>query len=52
MHAGVNEPAYRVKLRGVLAVELVAAAGVGPHVREGDLVGGTLLKEQLILGIE
>lgn len=30
----------------------VRAAGVGPHVGEGDFLGGTLLKQQALVGIE
>ena len=30
----------------------VRAASVGPHVREGDLLGGALLEEQLVLVVE
>lgn len=30
----------------------VRAASVGPHIGEGDLLGGALLEEQLILVVE
>lgn len=30
----------------------MGAAGVGPHVGEGDLLGGALLKEQFVLIVE
>jgi hypothetical protein len=30
----------------------VGAAGVGPHVREGDLLGGALLEQKAIVGVE
>ena len=33
-------------------VERVGAAGVGPHVGEGDLFRGALLQEQLVLVVE
>lgn len=32
--------------------ERVGAASVGPHVREGDLLRGTLLQEKLVLVVE
>ena len=31
-------------------VQWVGAAGVGPHVGEGDFLGGALLEEQLAVG--
>ena len=33
-------------------VKRVGAAGVGPHVGEGDLLGSALLKEKLVLVVE
>lgn len=30
----------------------VGAAGVGPHVREGDLLAGALLEQEALVGIE
>lgn len=33
-------------------VERVGTAGVGPHVGEGDLLGGALLEEELVLVVE
>ena len=32
--------------------EWVRAAGVGPHVREGDFLRGALLEEEAVLGVE
>jgi len=33
-------------------VKRVGAAGVGPHVGEGDLLGSALLEEELVLVVE
>ena len=40
------------RTRGRVAVQRVAAAGVGPDAGEGDLAGGALLQQQLALGRE
>lgn len=34
------------------SVQGVRAASVGPHVGESDLLGGTLLKQELVVGVE
>lgn len=41
---------FRTSLSG--NSQRVGAAGIGPHVGEGDLLGGALLQEQTLVGIE
>lgn len=52
-HDGAVRQVLRaVRLAGLVPAQGVGAAGVGPHVREGDLAGGTLLEEEAALLVE
>lgn len=43
-----------IQLRASLSrdAQRMGAAGIGPHVGEGNLLGGALLQEQALIGIE
>ena len=50
--APVGHVLGRVHLGGLVPAQRMGAAGVGPHVREGDLGAGALLEEEAALRVE